>query len=108
METAFDDPDEREAETLSFDGKNAEVAGNGERARECFGRAAELRNHVALRTTGRPRSRSVLAIGATCLYARAGRYDQAIEAAKRFLAEPDALTASAADELRGLLREFSE
>lgn len=101
MKTAFDDPDNRESEDLSFKAKEAEVVGDEQCARSLRARAGELRRMAALRTT-LPASRSVMAIGAVALLVRSGQLDRATEVAAEFFTQPDLLTTYAVAELQRL------
>jgi|LNFM01.1.fsa_nt_gb hypothetical protein len=102
--SVFDDPRSRRAEERAFEAERCERRGEFARARELYLEAAENSLSVALDVQGLPRVRSVLAVSAVCLFRRAGRYDRAIEAAERLLAEDLSLTEEAAHELRDIVR----
>ena len=75
-------------------------------ARALYATASARTAAVALEVTGLPRTRSILAVSAVCLAARAGRYDRAVDLAERFLAEPGALSRDGVAELHELLANY--
>ena len=99
----FNDERSRRAETLAFDAERAERRGDHETARRQYAEAADLDLQLALRIVGLPQTRSVFAIEAVCLFARAGRYDLAIHAAQRLLAEQAELSPEGVNDLTDLL-----
>lgn len=95
----------KEAESKAFDAENAECAGDHATARNLYSAAAELDLLAVLDGSTEPNNRSMIAEECVCLFARALRYDRAIEAAERILATPGALTVQGTATLRELLAE---
>jgi hypothetical protein len=83
----FDDPRGRQSEQLSFEAERALNAGELDRARTLFARAAELEEKVVADTNpGEPRVKSVLAVSAVALWYKACRLSRAQTLARHYLA----------------------
>ena len=99
------DPRLKEAESKAFDAERAERSGDHAQARSLYTAAAELDLLVVLDGVHEPNNRSTIAEECVCLFARAGRYDRAIEAGERILAVSTSLTDDGVTTLRELLAE---
>jgi len=101
-------PRVEEAEAKSFAAEQAERRGNFATARALHLDAASAFASVAVAVPcDYPNTRSDLAIAAIASFARAGDFGQAIEFARRILAESDALTAHGRTEIARLAREYT-
>lgn len=109
MTDIFDDPRLRRAEDLTFQAEQKERSQALFEARQCYAEAALLDEAVVFEVpTELPRTRSVLAVGAISLHARAGNYDRAVCLAERLLGAPLALTQDGLEEIRILLSEHKK
>jgi hypothetical protein len=103
----FDDPRLRRSEELAFFADVKERKGFTLEAHQDFAEAARLGLEGALEVDADlPRTRSVLAFVVAALFVRAGRSDLAVDAAKRFLVEPSALTVEGAEKLQRFVSSF--
>lgn len=83
----FDDPRGRQSEQLAFEAERALSAGEFDRARSLFARAAELEEKVVVDTSpDEPRVRSVLAVSEVALWYKAHRLSRAQALARHYLA----------------------
>jgi len=102
----LEDPRLIESDAAAFDAERLEREGDLPAARALYATASARTASVALELTSLPKTRSILAVSAVCLAARAGRYDRAVDLAERFLAEPGALSRDGIAELQDLLANY--
>ncbi len=107
MNRWMEDPRVAEAERLSFEAERAERRGESTLASEQYRSAGQRFRAVALSVpASHPRTRGDLAVAAVVCLARGTALAEALAAATRFLAEPDAMSEGARDELRRLASEY--
>jgi hypothetical protein len=101
-------PRVEKGEANSFAAEQAEKRGNFAAARVLHQEAANAFASIAIAVpSDYPNTRSDLAIAAIASFARAGDFGQAIEFARRMLAESDALTEYGRTEIVRLDREYT-
>ncbi len=100
----FSDPRAREADRLSWEAEQALKSNDMVKARELYGRAAEIEEAIALNAYDEPiRVRSILAVNAATLWYKADEWDRVQRLVCPLLSEPDQFTDDARAELQDLL-----
>lgn len=102
------DPRAQKGEEEAFEAERAERSGDFAGARARYVVAGEAFAGVATSVpASHPNTRSDLAVAAAACFARAGDFGQAIEIARRMLAEGDALTERGRTELSRLAQQYA-
>lgn len=108
MNRWMSDPRAEKGEVAAFEAERAERRGDFAQARARYHAAGEAFASVAAGVPPtHPNTRTDLAIAAVASFARAGDFGQAIEFARRMLAEGDALTEHGKAELLRLVQEYT-
>lgn len=107
MNAWYRDPRYREAEAMQIAADQAERENNRDLGMARHFEAAEALANLALAVPAdHPHTRSDFAISATVSYACAGRYDRAVQFARRMLAQQGALSMRGRGELSLMLKEY--